>query len=184
MEVIMNVRDIMTSEVAFCKPETNLASAAASMWQRNCGILPVVDENMHVTGMVTDRDICIALATRNRLASDMTVGEVSTGNVFACKADENVRTVLSTMRDHKVRRVPVIDRDGALAGIISLDDIVHLAKDKKSSPNSAITYADVIETHKAIAASPLALSMKKNSEPQKPAPEPVLSHAGDFDFEE
>lgn len=151
----MNARTIMTSDVAFCSPETNLASAAASMWQHSCGILPVVDENMHVTGMVTDRDICIALATRNRLASEITVGEVTTGNVHACRTADDARTVLSTMRDYKVRRVPVVDESGALAGIVSMDDIILLAKDKRGAHNSAITYADAIETQKAITARPV-----------------------------
>lgn len=180
----MNARDIMTSEVVFCRPETNLASAAASMWQHNCGILPVVDENMHVTGMVTDRDICIALATRNRLASEITVGEVSAGNVFACRTDDNAQTVLSTMRAYKVRRVPVVDQGGTLAGIISMDDIILLARDKRGSHTSVITYIDAIETQKAIAGRFSALSTEKNPEPQASTTEQALAHVGDFDYEE
>jgi len=180
----MVVRDIMTSGVTFCRPETNLAAAAAEMWQHDCGTLPIVDEKMHVTGMITDRDICIALATRNCVASEVTVADVATGNVFACRSDESVQTALSTMREHKVRRVPVVDGDGVLAGIVSIDDVVLLAKEKKGSHNSAISYADVIETHKAIAARPLVSTAVNGSASREIASVPEAARTGDFDFEE
>lgn len=180
---MMTVRDIMTSGVVSCKPETNLASAAASMWEHDCGVLPVVDENMHVKGMVTDRDICIALATRNQLASDITVGEVFSGDAFVCGANENVQSALATMRDHKIRRVPVVDEQGALTGIVSIDDIVLVATDKKSTRNSSITYEDAIRTQKAIAERPIVnvTAHYTNQQPAAPAQRP---HGHDFDFEE
>ncbi len=180
----MNARDIMTTDAAYCLPETNLASAAASMWERNCGVLPVVDENMHVKGMITDRDICIALATRDRLASEVTVGEVSSGIAFACRPDNNIQTVLSTMRHHRVRRVPIVEEDGRLAGIVSIDDLARFARARRDAHYSGVTFADVIEAHKAMTASPLPSISEEKGKGREPAAEPVIAHTGDFDFEE
>lgn len=177
----MKAGDIMTSAVAFCRPETNLADAAATMWEHNCGALPVVNEHSHVTGMITDRDICIALATRNRLASELTAGEVSSRRSYTCNPDENIRGVLATMRDHKVHRVPVVHHDGTLAGIISIDDIIFSAKEKKGSD---ITYTDVIETQKAIAPRTTAPRTEAELGRQTTESEPAFARSNDFDFEE
>lgn len=68
----MEVRDVMTKTVASCHPETNLAAAGALMWETDCGVLPVVDERRKVSGVITDRDVCIALTTSDRRPSAMT----------------------------------------------------------------------------------------------------------------
>ncbi len=180
----MYARDIMTPEVAFCHPETNLASAAGLMWEHNCGALPVVDHHMHVTGMITDRDICIALATRNRLASEVTVGEVAADYALSCNPEENIHGVLSTMRDHKIRRVPVVNPDGSLAGIISIDDLVLQASSRKGPNKSAITYTDVVETQKSIAGHFRAVPTMESIATGRPAAEPALVDGNNFDFEE
>jgi len=68
----MKVKDFMNSPVQCCGPDTNLAAAAGMMWDSDCGILPVVDREGKVIGLITDRDICMAVATKHRLASDIT----------------------------------------------------------------------------------------------------------------
>ncbi|MEW6544882.1 MAG: CBS domain-containing protein [Nitrospirota bacterium] len=65
----MKVRDVMTSPVQYCAPETNPAEAATKMWDSDCGILPVVDSTGRVVGLITDRDICMAAATRRKPVS-------------------------------------------------------------------------------------------------------------------
>jgi CBS domain-containing protein len=65
----MKVQDIMTQEVQCCGPDTNLAAAAKMMWDSDCGALPVVNIEGHLLGVITDRDICRAAATRNKPAS-------------------------------------------------------------------------------------------------------------------
>jgi CBS domain-containing protein len=102
----MKVKDIMTSEPRTCSPTTNLATAAAIMLDGDCGILPVVDEGKLV-GVVTDRDMYIALATRGKRASHITVTEVVQAPVNTCGPDDDVQTVLQTMKEHRVRRLPV-----------------------------------------------------------------------------
>jgi CBS domain-containing protein len=77
--VEMKVSEVMTKNVQFCTPETNLAAAAMQMWNGDCGALPVVDDDGSVIGMITDRDICIAAATKHQGVADIKVGEVPTG---------------------------------------------------------------------------------------------------------
>ena len=120
----MKVIEAMTQSPATCKPDTNLGAAGEIMWSHNCGFLPVVGSNDEVVGVITDRDMSIALATRNRLPGDLTVKDVSSGSTHSCKSDDDIRTALRTMAEKKVRRLPVLDNAGKLKGILSVDDVV------------------------------------------------------------
>jgi CBS domain-containing protein len=81
-----------------CSPETNLGLATELMWIGNCGFLPVVGQDNKVTGVITDRDICVALGTRDRTAGNVTVGEVMSGKLFACAPEDEIETALEAMR--------------------------------------------------------------------------------------
>lgn len=120
----MKVQDIMTKEVSYCDPGTNAAAAAELMWTRNCGALPVVEDGGHVAGIVTDRDLFIALGTNNRNASDLPVGALMERELSTCAPGDDLRAALKTMAQHQVQRLPVVDAAGMLKGIVSLDDIV------------------------------------------------------------
>jgi CBS domain-containing protein len=141
----MKVRDVMVKDVKFCNPKINLAAVAEILWKQGCGTLPVV-ENGLVLGMVTDRDICIALGTRNAKAAEMLVKDVTLPKLFYCAPEDDIHTALHTMGAQKVRRLPVIDAKGTLEGILCLDDIVMFAEEKAAE----LTYFDVVETLKAI----------------------------------
>lgn len=86
----MKVKDVMITDAKACGPDTNLAAATELMWSGDCGILPVVDEGGHVMGVITDRDICIAVGTRGWLASDIAVKDAISGNAFACLPDTDM----------------------------------------------------------------------------------------------
>jgi len=146
----MKVQEVMTSNVKSCLPETNLAAAAAIMWENDRGALPVVDEAGKVLGMITDRDICIAVATRGRLASEIMVSEVISGRVYTCAQEDDIKDALQTMRQEKVRRLPVIDSDGRFQGILSTDDIVLSAEESQGKRIPDLSYEDAISTLKAI----------------------------------
>jgi CBS domain-containing protein len=119
----MKVREVMTRQPQCCDPATNLASAAAMMWSNDCGVLPVV-ENDKLSGIITDRDICIALGTRNRAAAETPVREVATRDVQVCRGDDDVSAAMSIMRRAQVRRLPVVGASGKLEGIVTLNDLV------------------------------------------------------------
>jgi CBS domain-containing protein len=142
----MKVKDIMTAETRWCSPGTNLAAAAALMLDGDCGLLPVMDDGKLV-GVVTDRDLYIALATRNKRASEITVGDVVQTLVYTCRPDDDVKTALGTMRQHRVRRLPVEGFGGTVMGVISINDIVLAAGAKKP-----VRDAEVVGTLQAICA--------------------------------
>jgi CBS domain-containing protein len=152
----MKVRDVMMRTPASCRPETNLGAAAEILWNRNCGFLPVVNAQGKVIGVLTDRDICIALGTRNRLPGEITVGEVISGKVFACRPDDDLRAALAIMGQEKVRRLPVISGDGKLEGILSMDDVVLHAEAGGPGRPSELSHEDV------------AITLKKLYQPQVP----------------
>jgi CBS domain-containing protein len=142
----MKVQDVMVKGVRCCKPDTNLAAVTQIFWEQGCGALPVV-ENGRVIGMITDRDVSIALGTRNAKAGDTFVREVALPKVFFCLPQDDIHTALNTMRAQQVRRLPVVDHEGALNGILSLDDLVLDAGDKITDK---LTYTDVVDTLKSI----------------------------------
>ena len=120
----MKVNEVMTKSPAYCSADTNLGAAAEIMWKRNCGFLPVVSPQQNVVGVITDRDMCIAMATRNRLPGQVKVQEISSMVTHSCRPDDDVQAAMETMADKKVRRLPVIDAAGKLEGILSVDDVI------------------------------------------------------------
>ena len=120
----MKVRDVMKSAAVCCRPETILAAAVELLWVNNCGMLPVVGNNGKLEAVITDRDICIATGTRNRLPSELKVREVATKNAITCKPDDEIHEALLTMAEKQVRRLPVVDQAGVPQGILSMDDII------------------------------------------------------------
>jgi CBS domain-containing protein len=129
----MLVKDLMTRKVSSCRPENNLAELVEMMWNQRCGALPILDDTGRVTGIVTDRDICIALGTRNVRASDVLARDVSPPVCFVCSPDNDVRDALRTMTTEEVGRLPVVDEAGQLVGILSIHDIVFRAGGGRSS---------------------------------------------------
>jgi CBS domain-containing protein len=153
----MKVREVMTREAIFCGPESTLEEAAFLLRKHNCGFLPVVGDGGNVIGVITDRDICIALGTRNRRPSEVRVWDVMPRKLFTCMEGDDVHCALKTLRDARIRRLPVIDRDGSLTGVLSIDDIVLKARDQLL--RKGISYEDVENTYKAIRGRP-AVSIK------------------------
>jgi len=146
----MKVQDIMTRDVQCCGPDTNLAVAAKMMWDSDCGVLPVLNVEGKVLGVITDRDICMAVATRNKLASEITVWETVSGKAWTCRDTDDIHTALDIMKREKVRRLPVVDEDGVLQGMLSMNDSVLNAEETKWKKRPDLSYGDVIHTLKAI----------------------------------
>lgn len=124
----MRVQDIMRKPVSYCHAGTDAAAAAEIMWTQNCGCLPVVEDGARVIGMVTDRDLFIALGTQNRRPAELRVGEVMNRDLSACSPEDDVRTALKSMAQKHAHRLPVVDKNGDLRGILSIDDVVMHAR--------------------------------------------------------
>ena len=121
---MMIVKNVMTTDVRTCRPDTNLAEVAKTMWDADCGVVPILDGERSLVGVITDRDICIAAATRSTSPANIRTEEVTSGTVFTCRQDDDVRNALQIMRDRRVRRLPVLDDRERLVGIVSLSDLV------------------------------------------------------------
>jgi CBS domain-containing protein len=121
---IMKVKDVMTRRAVCCSPETNVGAAVELLWGYDCGMLPIVGPDGKLAGIVTDRDICIAMGTRNCLPGDLTVGEIATAKVFTCRPEDEIHEALATMAERRVRRLPVVNDQGFPQGVLSVDDIV------------------------------------------------------------
>ncbi|MBI3047655.1 MAG: CBS domain-containing protein [Acidobacteria bacterium] len=114
----------MTEPVLTCTPQTSLAVAARLMREADYGTLPVVDTAGRLVGILTDRDVCLALAGTRRNAVNIAVREAMTATVFSALVDDDVRSALAVMKRHRVRRLPVLDTSGNLKGMLSIEDLV------------------------------------------------------------
>lgn len=146
----MRVQDVMSKTVASCRADTNLADATALMWEHNCGLLPIVNHEGMVIGVVTDRDICVALGTRDRRASEIKVSEVAYRAAVLCNAQDDLRPVLKVMAAERVRRLPVVDQKGTLIGVLSLDDVTLRARHHDDTDRPEVSFEDVVNTLRAI----------------------------------
>lgn len=146
----MKVSEVMSKDVRSCNPSTNLASAAMIMWERDCGALPVVDEEDKVVAMITDRDIAMAVTIKGRYASDITVSEVMSENLTSVTENQTIKTALKIMSKEKVRRLPVLDKEGRLTGIISINDIALKAGEARGKAAPAISSDDALGAFKSI----------------------------------
>lgn len=142
----MLVKDLMTRDVSTCNPNNNLAELSKMMRNHRCGALPIVDSSKRVTGIITDRDICIALGTKNIRASDVLAREVSSPGCVSCSPDADVRDALRTMATQEVSRLPVVDEAGQLVGILSIDDIIFRA----GGGHSCLSDREIIDTMRAM----------------------------------
>jgi CBS domain-containing protein len=159
----MKVKEIMTVNPKACTATANLSEAASFMWDYDCGILPVVADGGRVVGLITDRDICIGGATKNRNLSNIAVEEIMSGKVYSCAPEDDVRTALVTMQRSKVRRLPVVAADGTLQGILSINDITLNAKETTGKKVPEISFSELVQTYRAICAHALSAEQSAKS---------------------
>lgn len=149
----MKVHDLMVWEAEACRPDSNLADAAMIMWRKDCGFVPVVEGPGHtVVGVITDRDICIATATKHKDPQSIYVGEVMSHKLRTCLPTDDIRVATRAMKEGQIRRLPVIDEQGTLKGVVSLNDIVLAGARAKVgaglSPAEVVDVIQSISTHR------------------------------------
>jgi CBS domain-containing protein len=123
----MKISSVMNPSVESCPPETTLTEAAMIMWRRDCGLVPVVDSSKRVLGVITDRDICMAVTTKHANPDSLQVKETMSDRVWTVKGEDELERALDVMRDHQVHRLPVVDQAGRLVGILSFSDVLRRA---------------------------------------------------------
>ena len=118
---MQTIQDVMTRDVQSISPQETVQRAAQMMDELNVGSIPVLD-GQKLVGMITDRDITVRAVAEGK-SSDTPISEVMTDDVIWCTDTDTVDEVLQQMSDAQVRRIPVVDRDLQLVGIVALGDI-------------------------------------------------------------
>ena len=129
----MKAREVMTNNPSSVSPEAEVREAAMIMKRENVGIVPVVDSDNRLVGVITDRDIAIRCVADGRASETCRVRDVmSASELHTCAPDDDVDNVMDAMGKEQVRRIPIVDERGTLLGIVSQADVVRKANDKKA----------------------------------------------------
>ena len=143
----MIVKALMTEGPYTCSWRDPLDLAARIMWQRDIGVVPVVDDRNHLVGMLTDRDIAMAAMLNGRPLRRIGVAQTMSREVFAVGPRDEVATALAVMAEHQVRRVPVVDEEHHVVGLLSINDLASAsARDAKG----AVVADDLAQTVAAV----------------------------------
>jgi len=157
----MKVKGAMIMTPYYAPLWANLGMATELMWMGNCGFLPVIDAGHRVAGVITDRDICVALGTRNQLAEEVRVEEIVQRKVYLCGPEDDIHVALESMREGHVRRLPVIEREGKLAGVVSMDDILLHAEPNSFGNEPELSANEVVRAYRTIMKKDLPVKTKK-----------------------
>jgi CBS domain-containing protein len=160
----MKVADVMTTGVCTCAMHDTLSRAAQLMWEKDCGAIPVVDDQGRTVGIVTDRDICMAGYTQGKPLSEIPVSVAAARSLVTALPDEHVDMLEARMQGAQVRRVPVLDGDGRPVGIVSMSDIARHVSLARRGDGLAVD---------AVARTLAAISQPRAPSQIPPAPETI-----------
>jgi CBS domain-containing protein len=127
----MLVRDVMTIGVRMVRPESSIFQIAKMMRDEDIGAVPVVEDD-RLVGMITDRDVVVRGLAAYPELKNTTARSVMSTRVLYCFEDQSVEEVLDNMGDRQVRRMPVVDRDKRLVGVVSLGDLSTMSEPDRS----------------------------------------------------
>lgn len=128
----MKLKDVMTRDIQDIAPDCSLKRAAETMRALDVGALPVC-ENKRLTGMITDRDIAIRAVADGRDPNQTNVRDAMSGSLIYCYEDEDISKAVKLMEEKQIRRLPVLDRNHQLCGIVSLGDLATRVRDDRLS---------------------------------------------------
>lgn len=152
----MFVEQLMARQVYSCRPDDTLDRAAQLMWDHDCGSLPVCtgDGATKVVGMITDRDIAMCAMFHSRPLADLRVSEAMARDLQTCQPGVALAEAERIMREAQIRRLPVIDEEGRLIGMISLADLAREAAREVKTGAAEISENEVGDTLAAICEPP------------------------------
>ncbi len=145
----MDVREVMTTPVQTLRTDDTLNCAAKLMREHAVGCLPVVDEANHIAGILTDRDIALGAYAVGEALWRLRVDEHMHRPVYTVRPADGIEVAARVMREHRVRRLPVIDDAGHPIGMISLDDLAHASRQPVLDPTPGLTTDEIGDTYEA-----------------------------------
>lgn len=125
------IRDVMTSNPRTIEPSTSVQEAARFMRDEDVGPMPIV-ENGSVTGILTDRDIVLRVVAEGKDPSSTTAGEIASRDLVTIDPEQTLDEALRLMAKHQVRRLPVVEEDGRLVGIVAQADVAQAGDDART----------------------------------------------------
>ena len=134
----MQVGKVMTERVSWVEPDTTIPEIARRMRSEDIGSVPVA-ENDRLVGMVTDRDIVVRIVAEGGDTETATAKQVMSPHILYCYEDETVADVLKNMGDNQIRRLPVLNREKRLVGVVSLGDLSRAASQRSGGALKAIS---------------------------------------------
>ena len=146
----VKVYELMTRDVKTCARDDTVNHAARIMWEHDCGCVPVIDAEGRVVGMLTDRDVCMAAYTQGLPLRAIPVATAMSRQVHSCRPDDALLVAERIMREHRVRRLPVIVPDGTLTGILSLNDVAQEAAREHAPATRDVGAEGLAETLAAV----------------------------------
>jgi CBS domain-containing protein len=152
---MQRIKDVMTPNPKTCQMDHSVMCALDIMRNVNCGAVPIVDDNNKVHGIITDRDIALCLVNHaSKTPQDLKVKDCvkHVGNVITVKQDEDIHRAVTLMEQHQVRRIPVVDEEQHIIGIIAQADIA--LKDEQPEETAELVREISKERHETIGANP------------------------------
>lgn len=142
----MRIDELMTHAVHSCRADDDLATAVELMADHDVGFLPVLGPHGQVVGVVTDRDICLKTMRLAKSYAEIPVIEVATRHVVSCSPDDAVAFAERLMQENQIRRLPVVDRQGRLIGIVAQSDLAREAMHEGVGRRPEVTPEEVVST--------------------------------------
>lgn len=129
----MKIKEVMSTNPACCTPTDTIQNVAKMMCDRNVGSIPVVDDQQSRTllGMITDRDLCCSVLAQGLDPKTTRIQEFITYNPISCRDGENIDKCERVMQEHQIRRVPVVDGENRVIGIVAQADVALKEKPEK-----------------------------------------------------
>ena len=136
----MRIKHVMTKDPRCCVPSDSAQRAASVMRDEHAGIVPVIDDEQSrkVAGVVTDRDLCMNVVAEGRDPKTVPVAQCMTTKVVTCSPNDSVEKATELMREQQIRRVPVVNEQGELQGIVALADLVERADIKTTQTHETL----------------------------------------------
>lgn len=144
----MKCSDIMTKYVKMCRDDCTIKDATEIMSELNCGAVPVIDSNNRITGIVTDRDIALYTVLNNKNPERSLLSEFMTRPVVTCHALEDIDFAIKKMKEYKIRRIPIVDDDDKVLGMISLGDIAVISGEECKVGDALETISSPVSSSK------------------------------------
>jgi CBS domain-containing protein len=145
----MDVHEIMTSPAQTLDPEDSLNCAAKAMRDHAIGCIPIVRSDGRLVGILTDRDIALSAYEYGEALWRLRITDSMRKTVFTCRADDDIENAGRIMREHRVRRLPVLDEAGKVIGLVSLDDLSHASHVPVIEPTPGLTSDEIGDIYDA-----------------------------------